>query len=183
MKKLLALIAFAVLLLVPIGTQNAFAPPPLEEIDIDPGNDPNFINLLCPSPIPVAILSSPAFDAFTVDVTTLAFGPSGAGATGSEFTDVDGDGLIDLLSIYRQVETGIVFGDTEACLTGELLDGTPILECDSIVTIRNVCAVGGELIPLDTTMVLVAGTQTTAAWMIPVLVSAIGIGIVLARKF
>jgi len=45
------------------------------------------------------------------------------------------------------------------------------------------CPVGGELIPLDSTMVLVAGTQTTAAWMIPVIVSAIGIGIVIARKF
>ncbi len=44
-------------------------------------------------------------------------------------------------------------------------------------------AVGGEIIPLDTTMVLLAGTQTTAAWMIPVIVSAIGIGIVIARKF
>ena len=44
-------------------------------------------------------------------------------------------------------------------------------------------AVGGDIIPLDTTMVLVAGTQTIAAWMIPVLVSAIGIGIVIARKF
>ncbi len=44
-------------------------------------------------------------------------------------------------------------------------------------------AVGGELIPLDTTMVLLAGTQMTAAWMIPVIVSAIGIGIVIARKF
>ncbi len=44
-------------------------------------------------------------------------------------------------------------------------------------------AVGGELIPLETTMVLVAGAQYNAAWMIPVLVSAIGIGIVIARKF
>ncbi len=44
-------------------------------------------------------------------------------------------------------------------------------------------AVGGELIPLDSTMVLVAGTQYTAAWMIPVIISAIGIGIVIARKF
>jgi len=43
--------------------------------------------------------------------------------------------------------------------------------------------VGGELIPLDTTMILVAGAQTNAAWMIPVIVSAIGIGIVIARKF
>ncbi len=46
-----------------------------------------------------------------------------------------------------------------------------------------ISAVGGELIPLDSTMVLAAGAQYTAAWMIPVIISAIGIGIVLARKF
>jgi len=44
-------------------------------------------------------------------------------------------------------------------------------------------AVGGDIIPLDTTMVLVAGSHSVAAWMIPVIVSAIGIGIVIARKF
>jgi len=44
-------------------------------------------------------------------------------------------------------------------------------------------AVGGEFIGIDSTMVLVAGTQNTAAWMIPAVVSAIGIGIVIARKF
>ena len=95
------------------------------EIDIDPGNDPNFINPLCASPIPVAILTTDVFDAFTVDVTTLAFGPSGARAIGSEFTDVDGDGDIDVVSIYLQDETGIGPADTEACLTGVILDGTP----------------------------------------------------------
>jgi hypothetical protein len=49
--------------------------------------------------------------------------------------------------------------------------------------IVNRCAVGGEMIPLDTTMVLLAGSQMTASWMIPIIVSGIGIGIVLARKF
>jgi len=44
-------------------------------------------------------------------------------------------------------------------------------------------AVGGDMIQMETTSVLAAGAQYTAAWMIPVLVSAIGIGIVLARKF
>ena len=44
-------------------------------------------------------------------------------------------------------------------------------------------AVGGEFIGIDTTAVLAAGAQYTAAWMIPVIVSAIGIGIVIARKF
>jgi len=44
-------------------------------------------------------------------------------------------------------------------------------------------AVGGDFIPLDSTMVLVAGAQYTAAWMIPVIVSGIGFAIVIARKF
>ncbi len=44
-------------------------------------------------------------------------------------------------------------------------------------------AVGGDLIPLDSTMILAAGAQYTAAWMIPVIVSGIGFAIVIARKF
>jgi len=43
--------------------------------------------------------------------------------------------------------------------------------------------IGGTIIPLDTTSLLLAGTQMTASWLIPVIVSAIGIGIVIARKF
>ncbi len=54
-----------------------------------------------------------------------------------------------------------------------------VRHCASI----QMMAVGGEMIPLDTTMILVAGTQTAAAWMIPVIVSGIGIAIVIARKF
>ena len=42
--------------------------------------------------------------------------------------------------------------------------------------------VGGELIPLETTSLLLVATQSAAAWMIPVIVSAVGIGIVIARK-
>ena len=44
-------------------------------------------------------------------------------------------------------------------------------------------AVGGDFIGIDTTAVLVAGAQNTAAWMIPVILAAAGIGIVIARKF
>lgn len=43
--------------------------------------------------------------------------------------------------------------------------------------------VGGELIPLDTTMILLVGTHSLAAWMIPVIVSGIGFAIVILRKF
>jgi len=44
-------------------------------------------------------------------------------------------------------------------------------------------AIGGNLIPIDATMILVSGAQYTAAWMIPVIVSGIGFAIVIARKF
>ncbi len=73
---------------------------------------------------------------------------------------------------------------------GAFFNNGVVLDCGNISGsflplpgIVNRCPVGGELIPLDTTMVLVAGTQTAAAWMIPVIVSGIGIAIVIARKF
>ena len=43
--------------------------------------------------------------------------------------------------------------------------------------------VGGSLVPIDMTMILLAGTQSISSWMIPVIVAGIGIGIVIARKF
>jgi len=50
-------------------------------------------------------------------------------------------------------------------------------------SVPPVILVAGSLTPIDTTMVLVAGTQSIASWMIPVIVAGIGIGIVVARKF
>jgi len=55
---------------------------------------------------------------------------------------------------------------------------------ESIETfIRNGQPVGGTLIPIDKTAVLLAGAQMTAYWMIPVIVAGIGFAIVIARKF
>ena len=42
--------------------------------------------------------------------------------------------------------------------------------------------VGGELIPIDTRALLLYGVQTNLAWIVPVALSAVGIGLVLARK-
>jgi len=42
--------------------------------------------------------------------------------------------------------------------------------------------VGGELLPIDTTALLLAGMQINLAWMIPVALSAVGIGIFLVKK-
>ena len=42
--------------------------------------------------------------------------------------------------------------------------------------------VGGNIIPIDTTSLLLAGGQTTMVWLIPVLVSVAVIGFFLVRK-
>lgn len=84
--------------------------------------------------IPVAILSDADFDATTVDPDTVQFGPAGAeyNHRRTHVKDADDDGDLDLVMHFRTQNTGIQLGDTEACLTGATLDGTPILGCDSV---------------------------------------------------
>ena len=39
------------------------------------------------------------------------------------------------------------------------------------------CVVGGELLPIDSTALVLAGLQTSAIWMLPVLAGAAGVGV------
>jgi len=97
------------------------------DIDIKPGSGPNSINPRGKGVIPVAILGGANLD---LDVSSLAFGPDGASpAHGAGH--VEGDNLV---VHFRTQDTGIVKGDTEACVTGETNGGTPIKGCDAIKT-------------------------------------------------
>jgi len=71
----------------------------------------------------------------------------------------------------------------EQCQAGT---GTTVQDCDAWLDgcLKALCrAIGGDMIQMETTSILAAGSQYTAAWMIPVIVSSIGIAIVIARKF
>jgi len=123
-------------------TQTINVKPLPVDIDIKPGSDPNSINPRSMGVVPVAILGSDSFDVADVDVTTLAFGPSGA-TPAHDLTDSDvyashledvvvEDGITDLVSHYKQKETGLSSGDTEACITGLTNGGIPFEGCDSV---------------------------------------------------
>ena len=108
------------------------------DVDIKPRNHRNRIRPTSRGLIQVAILGSESFD--VADVATLAFGPSGASrahSRGPHFRDLNRDGWTDLLAHFRSNETGIEFGQMEACISGATLDGTPFEGCDAISTVPD----------------------------------------------
>jgi hypothetical protein len=106
-------------------------------IDVKPGCKCNLIILhrcCCLGVIPVAIITTPDFDATTVDPHTVSFA-GGALPKWSGAVDVDRDRDKDLLLLFKTRETDLTAGDTEACLDGETFDGTAIHGCDSVQVI------------------------------------------------
>jgi hypothetical protein len=108
-------------------------------IDIKPGSDPAPINVGSKGVVPVAILSSPTFDARTVNLHTVTFGPKHTPALDkqADIQDVNGDGLLDLVVHFDNTKTGITKGTTQACLTGKLTNGLAVKGCDVIETVSS----------------------------------------------
>ncbi|MFX0203924.1 MAG: hypothetical protein ACFFCW_48120 [Candidatus Hodarchaeota archaeon] len=109
-------------------------------IDIKPGSDPNPINPGSNGLVPVAILSSPEFDATQVDPASVSLAGAnvavrGKGKSLANEEDVNGDGLIDLVV---QVETQ-GFDDLGAGgiveLTGTTFGGEDIVGYDDVIIV------------------------------------------------
>ena len=103
---------------------------------------------------------------------------------------------IALVSILVLVSSGLAsnqaFAGFETCEQCDMQFDQCTLTLEQCIDQLNSCraaiecpsdAIGGEFIGIETTSVLAAGAQYTAAWMIPVIVSGIGFAIVIARKF
>ena len=85
----------------------------------------------------MVILGSETIDVTRVDVESLYSWPNGApsipGIKPAILGDRNRDGFTDLLVRFDMDETGIVAGDTYACLTGKIY-GAPLWGCDTIET-------------------------------------------------
>lgn len=106
------------------------------DIDIKPKRFPNVVQVGGRANIEVAILTTSAFDATTVDPLSVKFGPAGARELHNKghFTDVNGDGDVDMVLHFSTQASGIALGDTRACLTGQTTGGVSFRGCDSILT-------------------------------------------------
>ena len=107
------------------------------EIDITPGSYPNPIRLGRPGVVPVAILSSNAFDATTVDPATVLLEgaparPRGRGTPMVSVKDVNGDGLYDLLVHIDAAALELTATDVIAELTARTFAGRVVFGFDTI---------------------------------------------------
>jgi hypothetical protein len=107
-------------------------------LDIKPHSSRNRLNPTSARTMSVAILTTPTFDATTVDPFRVRFGPQGATEVHNRGhrRDVNGDGALDLVLHFTIQETGIACGDTSVSLTGETFDGRKIQGSDTITTVR-----------------------------------------------
>lgn len=107
-----------------VHAQEETCPPPTPVvIDVKPGSDTNKINLSSNGLLPVAVLSTSDFDAtlFMPEMAHLSdaavpMGCAGAAAVRWAYTDVNGDGLIDLVFFFRIQDIDLTMSTTAVML-------------------------------------------------------------------
>jgi hypothetical protein len=120
-------------------TDGIFLFDPITEviIDIKPGRFPNSINLRKSGEVPVAVISSPTFDASTIDPSTVRFAGAPALLIGGHPRDVNHDGRPDRVFRFKTAALQLTTEDTQACLSGETVTGVKFRGCDSVRVIQR----------------------------------------------
>jgi hypothetical protein len=109
-------------------------------MDVRPGALPNTISLRSQESLPVALLSNPSFSAATVDVASVTLGdprlPARRAPTGSSLQDVDADGDLDRLLVFRiadLVNSAVLnASSTQVVLRGRTVVGGTVVADDSV---------------------------------------------------
>jgi len=101
------------------------------DLDVRPFSDGNVVNAWSMGKLPVAVLSTPTFDAASIDPSTVLL--SGArpvccrdGRPMLFVRDVDEDGDDDLILFFTPREIDVVGDPAVVCLTGTTADGTDV---------------------------------------------------------
>jgi hypothetical protein len=110
--------------------------------------NPNRINLCAEGPLSVAILSSGPFNfaPAEVDPATVQLEGAGVKTVGADdrflvqSSDVNGDGVTDLILKIAREGLGLEPGDTEAKLTGRTFGGMPIEGTGAVEVEERMCA-------------------------------------------
>jgi hypothetical protein len=105
-------------------------------IDVEPEIAPNVFEFGLNGNVPVAILSTPDFDATSIDPLSVALANAPValkdGAPRAEPEDVNGDGLLDLVVHVDAEQLGLPFDAVEAVLVGATVAGVPVRGVDAI---------------------------------------------------
>ena len=108
-------------------------------LDVKPGSYPNSVNPKNMGVIPVAILTTPQFDAASLDIQTIAFGPNKTSAVRFaikqySLEDIDADSDLDLVMHFETEKIGISCKDDTLYVLGKTKNDEPIIGSDSIKT-------------------------------------------------
>ena len=113
------------------------------EIDVMPWRERNRLRVRSHKPVWVTLFGSEDLDVRDVDRSSLRLGRA-EGEPVSRFGyplvfrwDMNRDGHRDLLAVFMQNELGIVYGDTDLCLSAESHSGETFEGCDEIETRRG----------------------------------------------
>jgi hypothetical protein len=110
----------------------------LIKIDIQPEDFPNSSTPERPGIIPVAVLSTPAFDATMLDASSVRCGPGQARVVDDKGSveDINHDGLPDVVLHFATQAAQFLCADTAELLLGKTSRGESVVGTDAV---RMVC--------------------------------------------